>query len=262
MTPLAQATAKQRCLPAKQRTIIDPCDLLPAFDNPHCFECSEVCDLVDPLGSQIALQAEQLVFLPAPQTWIEFHDPETGSRLGALLTAVGAEGATAEFRTVMMFRDGRIVAMPEVGIIPVDQKWKPFDFKFSLRYLPPDNEKHAHQNMHYFMALLCMINTPRIIGRRQHLPHAGLQRQIARAKGMVGKFPLHAWTELKLEVRPTMVDTGEPHDAMLTGGRALHFCRAHLRVRLGRLELVHAHWRGDPALGMRQTRHKLVPPKK
>ncbi|QPF81665.1 hypothetical protein IC762_17725 [Bradyrhizobium genosp. L] len=104
--------------------------------------------------------------------------------------------------------------------------------------------------------LLAMINTPRIIGRCQHMPHAGLARDLRKRFG-AGRFPLRAWTEIQLKVTPPEQGEGEA-EAHLTGARALHFCRAHLRVRLGRLELVSSHWRGDPALGIKQSKYRLV----
>jgi hypothetical protein len=112
----------------------------------------------------------------------------------------------------------------------------------------------------HMAAALALINTPRIIGRRQHMPHQGMQRKIAAGKKMVGKFPLKAWTEIKLEVMPPVIDGGQ-HEARLTGGKALHFCRAHLRIRMGHLERVSAHWRGDPSLGIKQTRYSVIPPR-
>jgi hypothetical protein len=76
---------------------------------------------------------------------------------------------------------------------------------------------------------------------------------------MVGTFPLRAWTEIVLEVTPPSeagaLDPGEAH---LTGRRALHFCRQHLRIRGGRLELVKAHWRGDAAIGIKQSRYRVA----
>jgi hypothetical protein len=51
---------------------------------------------------------------------------------------------------------------------------------------------------------------------------------------------------------------GTVHEAHYTGEKCLHFCRSHLRVRNGRLEQVKAHWRGNPSLGIKQTRYKLV----
>ena len=109
----------------------------------------------------------------------------------------------------------------------------------------------------WLYGLLAIINTPRVIMRRQHMPHAGLQRALIASRRITGKYPLLAWQELQLKVQPPDIDESD-HEAHLTGARALHFCRAHLRIRLGRLELVSAHWRGDPALGIKQTRYRVV----
>lgn len=89
------------------------------------------------------------------------------------------------------------------------------------------------------------------------MPHRGLERALIANQKLVGKFPLHAWTEIKLHVTPPKEAEGE-HEAHLTGERALHFCRAHLRIRLGRLEVVKAHWRGNPAIGIKQSRYTVT----
>lgn len=92
------------------------------------------------------------------------------------------------------------------------------------------------------------------------MPHRKVERELTKAFGL-GKFPLRAWTELRLTVaKPAEIDDGESHEAHLTGRRALHFCRKHIRIRNGKLEYVSAHWRGDPALGIKQTRYKLRAP--
>lgn len=79
---------------------------------------------------------------------------------------------------------------------------------------------------------------------------------------MVGKFPLNAWTEIMLEMTPPPAPEGPSTcEVRLSGTKALHFCRAYLRLRLGRLELVSSHWRGDGALGIKQSRYVLTPPR-
>ena len=111
----------------------------------------------------------------------------------------------------------------------------------------------------YAQLAMILINSPHIIGRRKHMPHAGLERQLTR--GLAGgKFPLHAWTEINLQVaKPVEIDDGEPHEAHLTGRRALHFVRKHIRIRLGQLEYVSAHWRGDPSIGIKRSRYTVKP---
>jgi hypothetical protein len=109
-------------------------------------------------------------------------------------------------------------------------------------------------------AALALINSPRIIGRRQHMPHERVEREKLKALGLIGKFPLHAWTEIILKVAPPDERTGEPaSEAHLVGEKCLHFVRTFLRVRMGQLEYVESHWRGNPALGMKRSRYRLEP---
>jgi hypothetical protein len=103
-----------------------------------------------------------------------------------------------------------------------------------------------------------VINTPKIIMRQQHMPHRGLQRDLIKAGKVNGKYPLHAWTEILLRVRPPEVSEGD-HEAHLTGARALHFVRKHIRIRLGKLEYVSAHWRGDASIGIKRSRYRVAP---
>jgi hypothetical protein len=74
---------------------------------------------------------------------------------------------------------------------------------------------------------LAILNSPRIVGRRVHHPHKGLARELAH-KPELGIGPLHNWHEIKLEV--TKPRDGEPHSDVITGRRALHFCRKHIRI--------------------------------
>ena len=68
-------------------------------------------------------------------------------------------------------------------------------------------------------------------------------------------------TEIKLEITEPVDASHDPSmEAHYTGDRALHFCRAHLRIRLGKLEIVRSHWRGDASLGIKQSRYRLAMP--
>jgi|SRR5215831_5021653 len=113
----------------------------------------------------------------------------------------------------------------------------------------------VHDFTHY--AMLALINSPRFIGQRGHYPHGRAEREALKRAKMVGKFPLRAWTEILLTVRPIPEDRSgaEPKEMHLTGERCLHFCRTYMRVRLGMLEYIEGHWRGDPALGMKRSRY-------
>lgn len=280
MTPLAQRVVRQLTLPLRKRNFADePAGTLRLISEAHCFECSAVLPLADDLmdtigdkdgevrdwaGVPVHLVSDKgrarfeqflqrLAFLPAPVTWIEYDDPAFHRRIGLLLT----DGAVyrAGWITVQVVIDDGVA---HAFSFPVDAADIQHRTVMHMGDGPVTMAESVSVNlfMNRAVGLLALINTPRIIGRRQHLPHAGLQRALARSHGAVGKYPLHAWHEIVLEVSPTAVDDGE-HEARLTGSKALHFCRAHLRLRNGRVELVRAHWRGDPALGIKRSRYMV-----
>jgi hypothetical protein len=125
--------------------------------------------------------------------------------------------------------------------------------------IPPDWAQDTADIVSLVPVLLAIINSPRIIGRHIHSPHKGLVRELRRAGGL-GIGPLHDWHEIKLEVtKPRDIYDGEPHEDVITGRRALHFCRKHIRIcHSGVLTYVREHWRGDPAIGIRQGRYHVT----
>ena len=270
MTPLAHFITKQLTLPLKRRRFKDDGSLLINMGDIHCFECTDIIgaarDLLEESKKQspdqfkvkISEMISQTSFLPAPKTWIEYQ--EENLRLGFLLIA----NKENKFATVLHAfggdnKGGDKVAASMRGSIRmplVDGEGENDVCRFDM----PDMEEI--QLVHWVMELtviLAFINTPRIIGRRQHMPHCGLERHLLAQRGVIGKFPLNAWTEIKLDITgPKDVSDKASVEAHYTGERALHFCRSHLRIRLGHLEIVRAHWRGDASLGIRQSRYKMV----
>lgn len=89
-----------------------------------------------------------------------------------------------------------------------------------------------------------------------HLPYPVQLDALAKALGIP---PARDWTEIKLQInKPADIDDGQPHADRVTGQRALHFCRSHLRVKRGKLEYVRSHWRGDASLGIRRSTYKVA----
>jgi hypothetical protein len=269
MTPLAHYLAKQLVAPRTKREHIwveekNRATLREALTDVHCFETTEAIDLfnelVDSLKEQPIEKTDEIYgaysFLPAPKTWIEWRHA-SGNRVATLIE----EGKN--WHSVTLFCE--LLASP-LGLISA----KSGDYYDGIpnrnieRFLPTfisdlGGDRSAIALLATAHTMLLLINSPKIIGRRQHMPHAGLERELTKHFS-AGKFPLHAWTEIKLEVaKPTEIDDGEPHEAHLTGRRALHFVRKHIRIRLGRLEYVNAHWRGDPAIGIKQSRYRVTP---
>lgn len=259
MTPLAHAILKRRTLPLKKRTPYgDPESLLGELQDFHCFEMTEVLDLYrfhlqkqvhDIFYNKDYSELQKLIFLPAERVWLETKYPwEDVGRQAYFLIEDGEYIRATSFSQSGCGSIGRIPKAMPFSILPSYHEQDAKTGKF-----------YAQGHLTQIVCYLLMINSPRIIGRCQHMPNRALERRLSQKLG-AGKFPLHAWTEIKLQVtKPLEIDDGEPHEAHLTGKRALHFCRAHIRIRLGRLEFVTSHWRGDPAIGIKQSRYVVAP---
>lgn len=269
MTPLAAYLANQVVARQKHREHIwvEPKNveqLRDALFDCHFFEVTQCLPIVKEIAGALANRPENEAdeiygtysFLPAPKTWIEWKHG-SGNRIAVLLEQLPIHDKSVR---ATMYCDRIATNLGQISLVSGDI----FD-NGGKRYFPDWLIIHDAK-IPPSLALLSMvhtslvlINTPKIIGRQQHMPNRGLERRLTRGLG-AGKFPLHAWTEIKLHVaKPIEIDDGEPHEAHLTGRRALHFCRKHIRIRLGKLEYVSAHWRGDPALGIKQQRYSVVP---
>lgn len=234
------------------------------MDDVHCFEVTAAISISDAIASKIDYRNNILAFLPADKTWIEFTGTAAGefARMGFLLVR---DGDAADVYWVKGWRDG---FWKSVGrfIIPLYSDARPTKSGIALGPIIPDDGANdlgdSAGPQFSLLSILAIINSPRVIGRRQHMPHRGLERQLLKAGRISGRFPLHAWTEIKLEINARQDASIEnSSEAHLTGQRALHFCRAHLRFRLGRVEIVNGHWRGDGSLGIRRSRYQLTPPR-
>lgn len=261
MTPFAMRLVKGLYEPALSAKLYDPLtkawgqnrELLSSLLlDIHCFECTAVRELLneamrDSVDRGDFNLVDAVLFLPAEKTWIEYQ--AEGRRFAFLLINIFDDTAR-----LYVFTESENVGI-YVGIIGL----KGFAH---VDYYSTSNDALKSFLVEIY-ALLSAINTPRVIGRRQHMPHRGLEKRLSKLRRRMGAFPLHAWTEIKLEISQTPEDmalTGS-QEAHLTGERAYHFCRAHLRIRWGRLEFVRAHWRGNPSLGIKQSRYALLPPK-
>lgn len=269
MTPLAHAFTKDIALPERQRQKLSgstASSLRALLSDIHCFEVTQTLPLLPEFGRMAPDDLEKtnhLLFLPAPKTWIEYLH-RSGDRIGYLLE----ESSDKAFaKTTIFFSHNETNVVQHLGTISlIDSVYHRSEGNFTLPTLLwrglRDQGYSDGQILDGLITIvhlfLLLINSPRIIGRTQFMPHRGLERRLMQAFGK-GSFPLHAWTEIKLQVsKPIEIDDGEPHEAHLTGRRALHFVRKHVRIRLGRLEYVSAHWRGDAAIGIKQSRYSVV----
>lgn len=232
MTPLAMRIVKELTLPVKDRRFSDQCGLVKMMSDIHCFECSEIVQYARELASKIKSSDDlpkELLFLPAPKTWIE-NRYKDGNRYAHFLCERD-DGFSIRFAGSNPFSSG-------------------------LNYEIVRFSGVTERQTLTLICLLAVINSPKAIGRRQHMPHRGLERELIKQQKVIGKFPLHAWTEIILDAAPPN-DAASEHEveAHLTGRRARHFCRAHLRVRDGNVHFVTAHWRGDASIGIKRSRY-------
>jgi len=83
-------------------------------------------------------------------------------------------------------------------------------------------------------------------------PHQGLKRTIRT------RFPNSETKTTKITLGRRVASpnsNGISHEA---NPKAYHFCRAHTRLKRGKVERVRAHWRGDPAFGVRIASYRVL----
>lgn len=97
------------------------------------------------------------------------------------------------------------------------------------------------------LAALALINSPAAREERVE-PHRGLERNIARLMPKQ-REPMRGIIHTKVSIGSWAHGDGKPRAS--SHPKAYHFCRAHIRVKRGKIERVRAHWRGDPAFGYR-----------
>lgn len=269
MTPLAHRIAKNMASPPRGKPWSSEMKEGARFllEDTHFFECSAIVDR-SVLGDMGAVLGDvQSVngyttpyrFLPANKTWLEMVGAD-GRRVAFFcVTDTGAEDVIVfmvkdEHESVKTTALGR-VCLEDGRVTLIEDINDPEAIKQAKRR---DPEPYA-QLVRDAIRLCVLINLPHVLGRKQHTAHKGVARKLGLA---VGRFPLHGWTELDLEVHLTpRRETDELHEAGFTGGKCLHFCRTHLRLQNGKLTVVKSHWRGDPALGIKRTRYKMRAPK-
>jgi len=257
MPPLAHSFARQ-ILDLKHTDANRRKHLRGLLEGVHFFEMTAVCPIVDELTRKIrelsleerieqAEADESKIFLPAPTTWFEKRCSD-GEREALRLSEVDEK-----IIVQLVSKDAGVL---EIGWL-TKHLTKDDGYFINIKLCGIERTR-AHFILISVAALLIIVNSPRIIGRRQVMPHAGLEREFLRKQKLVGKFPLHAYTEVVLNVsKPTKIDDGKIHEAHLTGQRPFHWVRAHLQRYCGIWTRVVFHHRGNVALGFKQKRYRL-----
>jgi hypothetical protein len=223
----------------------------------QCFELSAVAEIgVDVLDNpDWRPQHDAAVFLPAPLTWLEFRPEKrlnVARRWGFLLTQKSAEvfeichatHTDAELSVTPAF-----IVRVSHGSVAVDCEETVRQWRLHHPEIEPDHLRKGIEALAWLvMGCLSIINTPAIFKHTEHEPHAGLRRELVRRGLLEPSRRQRPWVEIKLDIRPPSDLPGGGE--RMTGTKALHFCRAHMRFRLGKVEWVRSHWRGDASKGV------------
>lgn len=258
MTPLARKFFGQSGLPVARRRVVDPHGLLGRTDDLHCFDVSAIHGPVEAtLQAQSGPGLEKMMvplfsetFLPSPRTWLEFED--RGIKVGLFLEM--RDGWIELVRVLcssgcFVAVDGGCLRCEMGGVLStIDESKIPDGYPLDR------NGMAATVASTGFLAMLLLdvINTPDLIHLRRRTLSSGMQRALGKA---TGHYPMLAWSEVTINhaavSRPCTREG-------LTGRKCLHFVRAHRRV-LGpeHSTTVAAHWRGDPSIGIKQTRYRV-----
>lgn len=262
MTPLAQALLNDLCLPVRKRTYRGP-PLTPLMTDIHCFEVSAIAELArDQLPRFVdSIQSVELR-LPAEKVWLEFKVKKSrgvphDGRMAALLSQRDDQADV----TLFTEQPNELMGSPSFVSLPLGLggDWSAIvgASKGAGGHALPRGTAHA---LLLCAAFLTMINAPKSWGRTIHQPHAGLQRKLVRSLGVNGKFPLRAWTEIRLLAGPQIAN-GRARDGHLSGTKALHFSRGHFAPRWGKMTWISPCWKGDASKGVKRSRYCVVPPR-
>ena len=260
MTPLSLSILNDVAAPLGRKTFdtsFATVNLARELARARAFDTTEVHDLIPELGFTRPNDKEterKLAFLPARNTWIEWqprrHYPD--ERHGALLLA--AAGCAI---VVLCVRLPGFFGVVCETTIEMNSKGPKSSRQRSKQ--PAADHWYVADTLRDLIPMLALINTPAIVGRREHLPIAGLEQKLS-SRGLTPHSSMEPWTEIALRFTPPREDARriEGHRVpAFTGSRALHFGLEHLRLFRGRV-VASSRWLGDPVLGFQRT-HNPAP---
>jgi len=265
VTPFAREIAGELLKPVAKRNPEDRIGMTKLMAGAHFFELSSVFSMLYDVSAKFeddVAEPGHLAFLPAPKTWLEWSQPahRDGKTIGAVsvgLLLVEQPGLCRA--SVFMAKNYSAIRAPyetcKLAELGLATNGAPSPQRLTLSWSDGVDRRAFMHDVIY--AALAIINSPKVINRRQHQPDRGFERALNARRGLTGSFPLHAWTEILLSVNTRDAAGNAPAEAHLTGARALHFCRSFVRVRLGRLEIVRPHWRGDASIGIKRSRYMV-----
>lgn len=208
-------------------------------------------ETIDDLAQPEAVErTREYLFTPAVLTWIEFND---GAAFGS-----GRHGLLLMGETQSIHHG--LLTFVERSPTPEKHRFDYLVGHADYNFIPPGPMLKMGEELVGLMgfqvrkvaawigAALALINSPHLCDK---VPHDLSRHNSKRQKRNLP--PILSYHDVNLTI-----DRGggfRADELISTGGRAYHHVRAHMRLRLGRVELVRPHWRGDPMIGTIRTRH-------
>ena len=205
-----------------------------------------------------------LMFLPAPVTWLEFAFPSEGGGAVFVCTnqVTGREKAISVYCLSPTQLSALFVLEPKTHDTYMWDAGPP-NMKTTKTALQEagftDETIDGYHNSaaRLIISALVAINSPKIVEFEPQQPSKLLERKLMDARVFDRNRPSSGWTRVTLGGaavgRPTETDSTEH-----TGpGKRLHYCRAHIRIARGKLQRVTGHWRGNAELGRTRAVYKF-----
>ncbi len=194
----------------------------------------------DDKTSQLAVEAVMrpadvaaAIPLPAPLAWLELT--VAGERVGVLFQTEGE--AMRQARCIVARKAVNEPAL-HISTALIDMDGGGFDGLAS--YIGDA-----------FIGAIAMLATPALCTKRP----VNLEK-LNKSRARSGKPPLFSHDIMTIDLgRPSEAKakySGDGHT------RPHHFCRAFLRFRLGKMEMVRPHWRGNAAVGVRAPNFRVT----
>ena len=242
-------------------------DFINGIVNAKCFECSDVVALAAQLTvkklstsnpndlTPLLIKGDENSFLPHERTWIEFGKEENS--FSGILLECPEDFGTA--RVILVVKNEIEFAVAGLCFLDMHGE-KPRLTKGISTFSFSENKKQSAYVIAIFSllySLLAIINSPSVIGRQEFPAHKGFEKSLRHSNVIPPGAHLRPWTKITLDVTTPSDEHENNGGARLTGAKALHYCRTHIRIKNGKLERVRGHWRGDAALGVVRSDYKV-----
>lgn len=205
---------------------------------------------ISPSLHEVTLDLGAAACVPAPLTWLEFSDFAVIISAGDVLYS-GPFHAFADPKSLF----GLIIMKPRLDEFESGVGRALVEFEgglVTIKTKRTDGGVATIRGIALALGGIALINS-RAAVREPIEAHSGVARTLSGRGFKVDRSIVHT------KVSIGRLAHGPGTSGAITHPRAYHFCRAHTRSARGRVQQVRAHWRGDPAFGVRLPTYNVKP---